>query len=162
MAKGDMFEFTMDTSDMDKKLAEFQKLYPKALREAMEESALEFLRWANNGSANSNSKPPILTGALRGSSSAFVGSKFVGAMEGYSNKDASKSHNDSPLNITWAWNKDYATDMHENYPTNPKNAPHSKNDPGSGGKWAEDHLSADKEDLMKIIAHKVGKKAGTL
>ena len=48
-----------------------------AFTKALEKAAIQWLNWANNGSANSSLKPPIRWGILRGSSSAFVGSKMV-------------------------------------------------------------------------------------
>ena len=75
---------------------------------------------------------------------------------------ANKSYNGQPTTLTAGWNTPYATRMHENYPADPKDAPHSKNDPGAGGKWLENHIDADKKDLMKVIAHTFGKELGTL
>jgi hypothetical protein len=154
-----MFDFELDTSDMERRLLEFEKQSPKALREALEVAGLSFLDWANNGSTKESRKPPILQGFLRGSSSAFVGGKLIGVYEGEDNKDANRSHSDSPLNVTWGWNADYATKMHEEE-YNP--GPISQQDGDAGNKWLEKHLLADKEDWMALVALEFGRRLGTL
>lgn len=157
-----MFSIKIEDKEMQTQLAKLKAKSPKALEKALIVGGLSLLRWSADGSPNSDSKPPISTGFLRGSGSAFVGNKYIGMVEGYDNSLANRSHNEESTTITLGFNAEYATDMHENYPANPKNAPHSMNDPGSGGKWLENHIAKDKEDLMKVITHTFGKELGTL
>jgi len=141
-------------------LARLQKQSPKHFKEAQKRGAIQFLNWANNGSAKSSKKPPIRWGVLRGSSSAFVGGdlvmKFpyvvregmVTPAENYSGKD---------LVITWCWNTDYAAKMHEHKGGWGK---FTLQDGNAGNKWIEEHLQADKEDLMKVIGEEFKRVAG--
>jgi len=141
-------------------LARLQKQSPKHFKEAQKRGAIQFLNWANNGSAKSSKKPPIRWGVLRGSSSAFVGGdlvmKFpyvvregmVTPAENYSGKD---------LVITWCWNTDYAAKMHEWTGGWGK---FTLQDGNAGNKWIEEHLQADKEDLMKVIGEEFKRVAG--
>ena len=141
-------------------LARLQKQSPKYFKEAQKRGAIQFLNWANNGSAKSSKKPPIRWGVLRGSSSAFVGGdlvmKFpyvvkegmVTPAENYSGKD---------LVITWCWNTDYAAKMHEWTGGWGK---FTLQDGNAGNKWIEEHLQADKEDLMKVIGEEFKRVSG--
>ena len=142
-----------------------QKKSPVAFQKAMEKGGIQFLTWANTGSAGSKEsrKPPIRYGVLRGSSSVFVGSKLVqvypqtirsGADE---RPSPAKSHSANPTTMTFVWNTDYATKMHEWKGTWGK---FTEQDGDAGNKWVEKHLQSDKDLLMKIIADDVKKGLG--
>jgi len=153
-----MFSMKLDTSEMERKLKELEKKSPEALRKALEIAAIQFLTWSANGSSKESRKPPIRRGFLRGSGSAFVGSKLVGLVRGHDNKEANRSYSDNPLNVTWGYNSEYATKMHE---TNYKPGPFSAQDGDAGNKWLERHLSADRELFMKVVAIEFSKELGT-
>lgn len=130
---------------------------------AMERGAIQFLTWANVGSTGSPKKPPIKFGVLRGSSSAFVGNKLVSIQPQDISSEAEEGP--SPLRsitgagikvddttATFVWNTDYATLMHEW-----KVPPHhwgeaTLRDYDAGDKWLEEHLKADKDALMRMVA----------
>ncbi len=122
---------------------------------AMEKGAIQFLTWSNVGSSGTSRKPPIKFGVLRGSSSAFVGSKLVsifpqdisvGADKGVTPAKSYKGKND--ITATFVWNTDYATKMHE---WTGAWGPRTLADGDAGDKWLEMHLKADKEALMKMV-----------
>lgn len=147
-------------------LSPLQKLAqqsPEHFKKAMERGAIQFLNWANNGSKNTSKKPPIRFGVLRGSSSAFVGNELVrvypqtvraGADE---QPTPARSHSAPSTTMTFVWNTDYAAKMHEwrgNW------GPFTVQDGDAGAKWLEEHLEADKEDLMAVIGEEFKKEAG--
>jgi hypothetical protein len=139
------------------------KKSPNAFKNAQKKGAIQFLNWANNGSAKETRKPPIRWGVLRGSSSAFVGSELVQTydipiMAGADERPTpAQSHNAKDDQMTWVWNTDYATKMHE---TNYKPGPFTAQDGNAGPKWLEKHLNADKDDLMKVIGMEYKKETG--
>ena len=130
-------------------LKRLQKKSPEIFEHAMEKGALQLLNWMNNGSEKESRKPPIRTGVLRGSGTAFVGSKLVGQTPNTGDGTPLLSYNGKPLVITIIYNTDYATKMHEwkgGWGT------YTKQDGDAGNKWIEKHLQADKNDLTKMIA----------
>lgn len=154
-----MFSMKLDTTSMKRELAKLEKQSPKAFEFGLTVGAIQFLTWANNGSTKEPRKPPIAKGFLRGSSSAFVGSKLVGVYTGENNKEANRSYAENGLNVTWGWNADYATKMHE---SEYNLGPVSVQDGDAGNKWLEKHLDADRELFMKVVAAETGKKLGML
>ena len=138
-------------------LRKLAKAGPEAFQKAMEKAALQFLNWANNGSANSAKKPPIRWGVLRGSSSAFVGDKHVGNYEQEANGTPIQSYRGKKNTMTWIWNTDYAKKMHE---WQGGWGPYTTQDGDAGNKWLEEHLKADKEDLYKMIQIEIKKDLG--
>ena len=144
-----MFELKLALKAVQKRIDKLAKQSPKLIDETLKVAGIQFLTWANNGSPKEPAKPPIKWGFLRGSSSVFLGGTLVSVYEGEDNKDANKSFKAGPRTLTWGWNAVYATRMHEeDYTPGPKSA----QDGNAGNKWAEKHLSADKEDLMAFIA----------
>lgn len=136
---------------MTMNLAPLRKLAqksPEIFRKAMEKGAIQFLTWANDGSPQETRKPPIRWGVLRGSASAFVGSKLV-TFTTANDGEPQLSHNEqSQTTMTWIWNTNYAAKMHE----------HTGNwgeftlaDTDAGNKWLEKHLQADKDALMQMV-----------
>ena len=152
------FEMSFDSKSMEKELKKLMKESPKALKKAMEIAGIQFLTWANNGSSKESRKPPIRRGFLRGSSSAFLGSELIGMYDGEDNREANKSYSDKDFVLTWGWNTEYATRMHE---TDYMPGPFSKQDGDAGNKWLERHLKSDRELLMAVIAKEFKKGLGT-
>ena len=144
-------------------LKALQRKSPKLFKDAMKKGAIQFLNWANNGSAKEPRKPPIRWGVLRGSSSAFVGNDLVTVFDivvsGTGDKPTPlKTYSAADTVITWIWNTAYATKLHE---TKWNPGPFSRQDGDTGNKWVERHLRKDKEDLIAFIAKEFKKKAGT-
>ena len=146
-----------------KKLAEKS---PKFFALAQRKAGIQFLNWANNGSGNSSKKPPIRWGVLRGSSSVFRGKFLVakspnkvrsGAPEQPTPADGYEG-NAVPTTLTWVWNTDYATKMHEH---TGEWGEFTQQDGDAGRKWVEEHLDKDRNDLMKMIASEFKTLAGT-
>ncbi len=152
-----MFEMQLNSGNMEKKLKEFAKRYPEALKESLEVAAIQFLTWANNGSSKESRKPPIRRAFLRGSGSTFVGSKLVAVAPGYDNSEANKSHSAGKFDVTWGWNAEYSTKMHE---TEYNLGEHSARDGASGNKWLEKHLDADRELFMAVVTNEFGTRTG--
>lgn len=127
-------------------LPEFEK--------AMEVGAIQFLTWCNTGAGGSRSpaKPPIMWGVLRGSSSAFVNGKYVGAFKQNIGSGApekptpNKSYKGKGIVV--GWNTVYAARMHEDDYVPQRDG---------GPKWIEEHIKADKDLLMETIAEELGK-----
>lgn len=136
------------------RLQKYRRRDPENWQKAMEKGAIQLLTWMNTGSGGSKSsaKPPIRFGVLRGSSSAFVNGKYVGAFPiaispGADEKpDPNKSHKGK--GITVGWNTVYAARMHE--------TDYEVQRDGEK-KWIEKHLAADKDILMKFIAGEMKK-----
>lgn len=145
-------------------LKKLQEKSPIAFKKAMQKGAIQFLTWANTGSAKESRKPPIRWGVLRGSSSAFVGNDLVkifpqviktGANERPTPAESYGGARD--LVITWVWNTDYAARMHE---TKYNLGPFSKQDGNAGPKWLEKHIRSDKQDLYSVIGIEFKKEIG--
>lgn len=154
-------KITLDLAPLKK--LERQSL--KAFDKAMEKGAIQFLTWANTGrgGAKSPRKPPIRWGILRGSSSAFVGSRLVQVfdqpIDAAANEQPTpaRSHGADPTTMTFVWNTDYASKMHE---YKGEGGPVTRRDPNAGGKWLEEHLKADREALMEFIGIMFSKEVG--
>lgn len=147
-----------------KRLERFMQKDPARFTKALEIAAIQFLTWANTGQGVSSKKPPIRYGILRGSSSAFVGGKLVevfpqpikpGADE---SPTPAKSHSAPDTQITWVWNTDYASKMHEWQGGWGK---FTEQDQDAGNKWLEDHLKADKKAVLEVIGKEYKRLAGT-
>ena len=146
-----------------KPLKSLAKKSPIAFKKAMEKAAAQFLLWANDGSKNSPRKPPIRWGVLRGSSSAFVGNTLVKVSDQQIKAGATerptpaKSHSAPATSITWVWNTEYATKMHE---WSGGWGEFTERDANAGAKWLEEHLKADRNDLMEMIGKEVKNELG--
>ena len=120
---------------------------------------LSLLQFVLTGSSNESGVPPILTGALRGSGSYFVGSKFIGNSKAqYTEGTPSTSYDGKKGDITIGFNTAYAARWHENLFT-----PGGKH-PGKEAtanpakladvtwKYIEKHLKADGKTLLETYA----------
>ena len=130
-------------------LKELQRKSPRLFEKAMEKAGIQFMNWANNGSAAESRKPPIKWGVLRGSASTFVANRLIGITKEGQGGTPATTYNGSPLTLTWAWNTDYAAKMHEH---TGNWGPATKRDGDGGNKWLEKHLKADKQALIDMIA----------
>lgn len=143
-------------------LKHLAKKSPEHFRKAMGAGAIQFLNWANNGSARQSRKPPIRWGFLRGSASAFVEGKLITiappASGGSSGDAPLTTYKGEKNTISWIWNARYAWRMHEH---KGNWGPATLADGDAGNKWLELHLKSDKEDLMKVIAKEFKRFAGT-
>ena len=119
-----------------------------AMQIAQEKAAAQFLADVNTGNTKSGIKPPIDTGYLRGSSSAFVNGKLVGTGPA-PNTDISRT-SDIKKGMVFVYNADYAARLHENLDWQP--GPKSQNDGQTGPRWLRRALIEDGESITKNIA----------
>lgn len=153
-----MFKLGTNFKEVERNIKKLARKSPAAFEKAMAIAGLTFLDWANNGSSRESRKPPIKWGFLRGSSSVFLGNKLLGAYEQEDNREANRSHSEKPFTLTWGWNAEYATNMHE---TDYQPGEHSERDGDAGNKWLEKHIRADRDALMEMTAKTVKKELGT-
>lgn len=145
-------------------LRSLQRKSPRAFNEAQKQAAVLMLNWMNNGSDKTSRKPPIRWGVLRGSSSAFVGSELVQTFgqlikaEADERPTPAKAHKADATVMTWVWNTNYATAMHEKRGGNW--GKFTRQDADAGAKWVEEHLQKDKDDLMALIGKFYAKETG--
>lgn len=140
-------------------LQRLQTFFKKESKQALKGAALSQLEWIINGSRNLNLTPPILTGQLRGSGSAFVGSELVGdTSSNYSNGKPNTSHSAPDNVITIGFDTSYAAYMHETEWTPGKYSSQSGN---TGNKFVEKHLIADRGDLLIAYGSLIKKYLGT-
>jgi hypothetical protein len=124
---------------------------------------LQLINWVVNGSPRSSITPPVLTGALRGSGSVFIGDKFVGGTDFYpvtgdGVRTINRSHSGKENEVTIGFNTAYAAKWHEN-PFTPGKFSQQSGDVGN--KYVEVHLKADRLDLTKLFALLYSKEMGT-
>lgn len=137
-------ELNLSLGKVPLELENFGRDCPVQFAKSMEKGGLQLLTWATNGSKNSDSKPQIKVGYLRGSGSVFVGNKLVGVSSGYNNAEANKTvSGKKPLELTIGYNAEYAHRRHEDESIIQK-------DGGPG--WLRDHIEADRDDLWAFIA----------
>lgn len=130
------------------------KLFPKA----QEKASISMLDWMVSGSIGSPKKPPIREGILASSGSVFVDGKFLGTTPDItSGGTPTPNKTYSKKGVTWGFNTDYATRMHED--KNLKPGPYSARDPNMspGNQWLTEHLQKDKNNYTKLIAAFVAK-----
>lgn len=150
MAKPLRIEITNDL-----KFDEYFTKWEMADKKARGEVGLQLLNWIVNGSSRSSKIPPVLSGLLRGSGSAFVGSNFIGATPPVMGKgEPNQSHTEKKGVITVGFNTDYAARWHEN-PFKP--GPVSSRDRDVGYKYIEEHLKADGQALIDFYAKLIKK-----
>ena len=123
---------------------------------------LQLLSNVVNGSERTSVVPPIDTGHLRGSASVFVGDKFIkDSRDQYPDGKPNSSHADKVEVITVGFDTPYAARLHEGFWTPGGKKPSKGNidnpnkSADAGRKFVEDHLKADKEDLLQAFANMV-------
>lgn len=130
-------------------LRKLMKANPALFAAALEKPALQMLTWMNTGSPREAKTPPIKTGALRGSGSAFVGSKLIGTTPPATGATPAQSGSAPPATVHWVYNTEYAAKMHEwdggwgDYTEQAKDA---------GNKWMEAHIRADRAAFSEFVA----------
>lgn len=142
----------MDLSGLRRMLRANDRLFAAAL----ERPAIQMLTWMNVGSVREPRTPPLKTGTLKGSGSAFVGSKLVGTTpsEGGNPTPATASNAPTPTTVHWVYNTDYATKMHEW----PRAYSELSQEAGAiDNKWMEAHIRADREAFAEFVAKDYGK-----
>lgn len=150
------------TNTLTEGLKEFQKKEEIINNKACKAVAVQLLNFCAVGSPNEPVMPPIETGYLRGSGSAFVNNQFISATPKVNGKgDPLRSF--SPLFakyhtvISIIYNTPYAARWHESSGWTPGGKIPSKakqNNPSItinvGNKWLEKHLNSDSKDLMYL------------
>lgn len=168
-SKDKMLTIDIDMKGLDDGLKKFfGSVDPKARQKALMSMGLQALNNTVNGSPSEDSRPPILTGRLRGSGTVFVGNKRIGDSLYPGGTPATSSGENNSNVITVGFNTEYAARMHEHL------EPYGTPDPITGktfkahrdagtvtGKFLERHLKADKEELMKLFSLIYKKEAGT-
>lgn len=136
----------MDLSGLKK----LQRKSPALFAKALEKPAIQMLTWMNTGSPRESRTPPIRTGVLRGSGTAFVGGKLVATTPsaGADGTPAGSSNADG-LNVHWVFNTDYAAKMHEYEGEWGEFTEQAKD---AGNKWMEKHIIADRQAFAAFVA----------
>lgn len=130
--------------------------------------ALQLLNFCANGSPNEPTQPPIDSGYLRGSGSAFVNGKHITSTptidgQGEPLESFSTSIIDDEYAIDIIYNTEYAAKLHETTwtPGGVKPSKAAANNPGIlqnvGNKWIEKHLLSDGEDLIMLFGNRMFK-----
>jgi hypothetical protein len=142
--------FRFNTAPLLAKLNEVRAAREADVQIALAQVAVQMMTWMNTGSPNEPLKPPIRFGTLRGSASAFVGSKLIGVApaEGEAPTPAT-SFTANGNTITVVYNTKYAAKMHE---WKGGWGPYTTQDGSAGAKWIEKHIAADAPLAMQGIA----------
>lgn len=140
---------TIDVSHLVKQSKNYFWLAQRTAANAM-------LDWMANGSMNSPKKPPIRTGVLASSGSVFYKSKYLGSTKDVRTSDAKEpafpNKHHTGEGVTWGFNTDYATAMHEDKNLSP--GPFSIRDSNMhpGNQWLMEHLQKDKNSYTELVA----------
>ena len=128
-----------------------KNLSKKTFANAQEKAAIQMLDWMASGSMGTQAAPPIRTGVLASSGSVFYKNKNLGVSPDISSGQGTPNKAFSSKNITWGFNTEYATRLHEEK-LNP--GPFSKANPNRspGNQWLMKHLKKDANNYTKLIA----------
>ena len=139
------------------KLRKFKIRSEEVLERAIGRACFQLINFVVNGSPKNNTVPPIKTGLLRGSGSAFVANKFIGALPPVNGKGEPITAYNGKKNVgTVIFNTSYATKLHETtWTPNPESSTREKG--VIGNKFLEKHLDTDREFLMKLITETIAK-----
>jgi len=156
--------FYIKTNTLEKGLKEYMRRAGIGKKEgadfrARKAVATQLITWMVMGSPNETVVPPILTGFLRGSGSAFVGSVCVFDTRGLAGGKGTpnKSHSEPGLGVAVGFNTAYAAKLHE---TTWNPGPRSKDSGNVGNKFVEKHLAADGKHAMELYAAIFKKETG--
>lgn len=141
-------DFKIDLRSFNKNHRRLARGFPKLFKRARSAADVQMITWMNEGSIKEPGKPPILTGALRGSATAFTGDRRVKSFGG----EFSPLMNDvrGEDQSTFVYNAPYATKMHETW--TPPGGPFSRQDKDVTAQWITKHLKKDKQIYVKVIA----------
>ena len=144
-----MLEF--DTSEFEKGFKNWLKEWRKTDLEAKKEAGDTFIHNVATGLGVNTVAPPILTGRLRGSGSAYVAGKKVADTSDTYSAGTPATNNIFMLkrNVIIYFNTEYAARWHEN-PFNP--GPISEMAGDAKDKYVESHLSTDGPELAEKYA----------
>jgi hypothetical protein len=149
--------FKFDAGPMLAKLEAVKKARDEDLRFAMAQVAVQMMTWMNTGSPAEPLKPPIRFGTLRGSASAFVGSRLIGVAPNEGGEPTPATAYSANANIiTIVYNTAYAAKMHE---WKGGWGPYTRQDGSAGAKWIERHIAADAPLAMEGIAELLRERA---
>jgi hypothetical protein len=122
--------------------------------EARKKVALQLLNNCVRGSKNCPVTPPIKDGILRASASVFVNGQLIGTSESEGQNGTPCTDYTETNDITIGYNTAYAARIHENLePAGTFKLGEQSIKAGNvEGKWLEQHLQADGEDLAGFYA----------
>lgn len=136
-------------------------------RKARVEIALSLLNFCVNGSANDSTVAPIMTGNLRGSGSAFLGSEAIGDLSAqFPTGEQVPSISAKPNEITVGFNTPYAARLHETewVPGGKKPSKQATTNPNItgdvGNKWLEKQLNANRDNFIEYYAKTLKSETG--
>ncbi len=123
----------------------------EAFKSGQLKAAIQMLDWMSSGSMGSQAAPPIRTGVLASSGSAFYKKQNIGVSPDIAGGKGTPNKSFNSRNITWGFDTDYAKKLHEEK-LNP--GPLSKRNPNRqpGNQWLTEHLQKDKDNYMKLVA----------
>ena len=129
-----------------------KKVSKKAIVGSQKKAAIQMLDWMSSGSTGSAKAPPIRTGVLASSGSVFYKNKLLKVSPDVSSGLGTPNKEFNAKNISWGFDTDYATRMHEDKNLNP--GPVSQTNPNRhpGNQWVLEHLKKDKDNYTKLIA----------
>jgi hypothetical protein len=146
---------------LHKGLNEYYKRAKTADFKAKSALGLQLLNNVINGSPGVTVVPPILTGHLRGSGSAFVGSTLVGDSSAeYAAGKPNKNFQANNDVVTVGFDTPYAAKMHENIGIKYKLGPFSEQSGNVGPFFLRLHLEGDKNELWGLYASIYKKETG--
>jgi len=146
-----MFDAEIDVSEFKAGFSNYLKKFSSQDKKAMATVGLLFINNVSNGIGDTNAAPPILTGRLRGSGSAFVEGVYAGStFKLFRAGTPATSGADKEKGVVMiVFNTPYATRWHEN-PFNP--GPVSLQYGNASTKYVEKHLESDAELIAKQYA----------
>jgi hypothetical protein len=132
---------------------------PERFGKAQGAALLQLLTWMNTGSPRSSRTPPIRKGILRGSSSAIAGGEVVGTGPNVPGATpADRGPKSGPLFGYLVYNVPYAARMHEHEGQWGEKTLQAGD---AGRKWMEEHLRADRDAFLEVLAAEFKRRAGT-
>lgn len=133
---------------------DYFKAIEKATERSLKAGGLQYINNIVNGSPASSAVPPKLTGHLRGSGSAFVGSIFVGDTSSFEaggtpNRNFSESNSTT---ITVGFDTPYAAKMNEQIGVSLKLGPVSQQSGNVEFHFMQKHIEGDAKEILQLIA----------